>query len=93
MELRLTEHRVDRRARLARAPVDEIDEVLADLEADIVRDGSLRGALEQELRVGTADLDLDRPAPAAARRTPRNCSKCSWRGLTCSSVRARGAGS
>ena len=38
------------------------DQVLADLEPDVLARRIARGALEQELRVGAADLELDRPA-------------------------------
>src|SRR5439155_5805858 len=62
VQLRVTEHRVDRRADVARALVDPRDELFADLEADVRAIRIEPRALEQELRLGAADLDLDRPA-------------------------------
>src|SRR5439155_14190618 len=62
VQLRVTEHRVHRCVRALRAAVDERHQILADLEADVRAARIDRGPLEQELRVGASDLDLDRPA-------------------------------
>ena len=71
----------------SRALVDELDEVLADLEADVVALRLDRRALEQELRVGAADLDLELARGASSGFAPRNFWKNTSSGLTCWRIR------
>ncbi len=59
VELRLAEHRAHRRAACPCTLVDELDEIFADLEPDVRAIRILRRALEQELRIGAADFDLE----------------------------------
>src|SRR4029079_84972 len=54
--------RAHRQPRALRSPVHVVHQLAPDLEADVGAVRLTRGALEQELRLGAADLDLDRPA-------------------------------
>ena len=61
VKLRLTEHGVNGCPERAGTPVHERHQIFADLEPDVEPRWIARRALEQELRLGAADLDLDRP--------------------------------
>jgi hypothetical protein len=67
VQLRLAEHAVHGQAGRARAAIDDRDQVLANLESDVLMLRRTRGALEQELRIGASDLDLER-TPGDQRR-------------------------
>src|SRR5262249_20802512 len=64
VEVRVAENDLDRRFHPVRARGDLDSEVFADLQPDVAAPGIGRRALEEKLRVGAAELDLD----LAARR-------------------------